>query len=235
MNKSSERVVEPELLDVLPPADQRARRSRLDLRRLNWWMSHPQKMARALRENLDGICSPRITELGAGDGHFLLTVAHHLHSHCPNAEVTLVDRLDAFEDGLSENFQDLGWRAHTEITSVAEWLLHSKPASSDAIVCNLFLHQFQVPELTEMLRQSARCARVFVALEPRRSWLARFFGSFLWVIRCGPVTRHDAGISIRAGFSGPELSAIWPDKKNWELTEHSAGVFSHLFVARRKD
>jgi hypothetical protein len=49
------------------------------------------------------------------------------------------------------------------------------------------------------------------------------------------VTRHDATVSVRAGFSGDELSALWPDKKNWQLTEHRTGFFSHLFVARRLD
>ena len=90
-------------------------------------------------------------------------------------------------------------------------------------------------ELTDLLRLAATSSRLVVALEPRRSWLTRLGGRLLWVIGCGPVTRHDAHISIRAGFAGRELSALWPDPKNWSLTERPAGLFSHLFVARRKD
>jgi hypothetical protein len=56
----------------------------------------------------------------------------------------------------------------------------------------------------------------------------------LWAIGCNSVTRHDALVSVRAGFSGDELSALWPDKKNWQLTERRAGPFSHLFIAQRK-
>jgi hypothetical protein len=47
------------------------------------------------------------------------------------------------------------------------------------------------------------------------------------------VTRHDAAISVRAGFSGGELSSAWPVAPGWSLMERSAPPFSHLFVARR--
>jgi hypothetical protein len=234
MKNSRERVVEPELLDELPPQDQRARRSRLDLRRLNTWMNHVPVMARALSENLDRAVSPHIVEIGAGDGHFLLRVIRRL-GHWPNGKATLVDRLDAFDPNIKECFKESGWRAQTEIASVFDWLAKSPPDSVDAIVSNLFVHQFKAAEVTEMLRMSARCARVFIALEPRRAWLPHLCGHMLWAIGCNFVTRHDAGISIRAGFSGREISALWPDIGKWELKECSVGLFSHLFIARRKD
>jgi hypothetical protein len=40
-------------------------------------------------------------------------------------------------------------------------------------------------------------------------------------------------LSVRAGFSGNELSALWPADGGWQLTERRAGHFSHLFIARR--
>ena len=40
------RLVQPELLDSLPPDDPRARGSRRDLRRVNWWMGHHVILAR---------------------------------------------------------------------------------------------------------------------------------------------------------------------------------------------
>jgi hypothetical protein len=49
------------------------------------------------------------------------------------------------------------------------------------------------------------------------------------------VTRHDAVISVRAGFAGRELSALWPDRDRWLVIEGPAGRFSHRFVAQRKD
>jgi hypothetical protein len=229
------RVVEPELLDELPPQDGRALRSRRDLRRVNAWMGHPRVMARALRENLNGQKSRRLVELGAGDGHFLLSVARRLRGQWPDADATLVDRLDVFEPKIRDDFNHLGWRVRAEIADVFEWLRQSPPNTADAVIANLFLHQFADEPLVELLRLAARSANVVIALEPRRSRLSRLGGCCLWCIGCGPVTQSDGRISIRAGFAGGELSALWPDHENWKLTERPIGLFSHLFMARRKD
>jgi hypothetical protein len=47
------------------------------------------------------------------------------------------------------------------------------------------------------------------------------------------VTRHDAPASVRAGFAGLELSALWPNEGRWELHE-STRLFAHCFVARKR-
>jgi hypothetical protein len=231
----NDRIVLPELLDVLPPRDSAALRSRRDLRRLNAWMRHPQIMARALRENLAGHNAPQIVELGAGDGHFLLSVAERLNGFLREPEGVLVDRLETTEPQIYGGFQGLGWRVRTETAEAADWLRNRQPAPSETVVSNLFFHQFKREQLAEMLRLAAKSAHLVIALEPRRAWLPKIGGRLLWVIGCGSVTRHDAHISIRAGFYGTELSALWPDKENWQLTEQPAGLFSHLFIARRKD
>jgi hypothetical protein len=230
-----ERIVLPELLDALPPQDQSALRSRRDLRRINAWMRHPRIMTCLLQKYLVKQDARQIVELGAGDGHFLLSVARRLQGLWPGAEVTLVDRLDALDPQTRDQFQRLGWRVHAEIAEASEWLRQSPPNPTGTIVSNLFLHQFQMEQLAELFRLAARSARAVIALEPRRSWLPRLCGRLLWVIGCGPVTCHDGPISIRAGFAGSELSALWPDKKNWELVERPVDPFSHLFIARRKD
>ena len=69
------RIVEPELLDTLPPDDPRAAGSRRDLRRLNAWMRNHAIMANALQTAVNGQTPKQIIELGAGDGDFLLRVA----------------------------------------------------------------------------------------------------------------------------------------------------------------
>ena len=230
-----ERIVLPELLDVLPPQDQSALRSRRDLRRLNAWMGHPRVMACVLQKNLPNQNARHVVELGAGDGHFLASVAGRLRGQWPGATATLVDQLDALDPQTREQFKRLGWNVGVEIAEAAEWLRQVPPAKTGAVISNLFFHQFPAEPLAEMLRLAANSARLIVALEPRRSWLPRLCGGLLWVIGCGPVTRHDGRVSIRAGFSGSELSALWPDKKNWELVERPVGLFSHLFIARRKD
>jgi hypothetical protein len=230
-----ERRVLPELLDVLPPQEPAALRSRRDLRRLNAWMGHPRVMASILKKHLIYQDARQIVELGAGDGHFLLSVAGRLHGHWPGATATLVDRLDVFDPQTRGHFNRVGWRVHAEIAEALDWLRQTSSPAAGAVISNLFLHQFETEQIVELFRLVAQSARMIVALEPRRSWLPRLCGRLLWLIGCGPVTRHDGRISIRAGFAGHELSALWPDKKNWELVERPVGLFSHLFIARRKD
>jgi hypothetical protein len=103
---------------------------------------------------------------------------------------------------------------------------------NDAVIANLFLHHFENARLAELLRGIARIARVFIAVEPRRSPWALAFSRQLWAIGCNRVTRHDAPVSVRAGFAGNELSRLWPVEAKWKLEERPAGCFSHLFVAR---
>ena len=96
-----------------------------------------------------------------------------------------------------------------------------------------FLHHFEDARLAELFRAVAGRARLFAAIEPRRAPWPLFCCRLLWAIGCNSVTRHDAAISVRAGFSGRELSALWPADSGWQCTERRAGVFSHLFVARK--
>jgi hypothetical protein len=46
------------------------------------------------------------------------------------------------------------------------------------------------------------------------------------------VTRHDAVVSVRAGFRDDELTAIWPRDARWRIEERGRGLFSHAFTAR---
>jgi hypothetical protein len=103
------------------------------------------------------------------------------------------------------------------------------------MVANLFLHHFSAAQLVELLGGAARRARVFVALEPRRSGWALAVSRMIWLIGCNDVTRHDAPVSVRAGFAGRELSRLWPADAGWSLVERRAGPFSHLFVAQRRE
>ena len=229
-----QRLIQHELLDDLPPQDRRAQRSRRDLRRLNAWMRHGGIMADALQRSLNGSGGRQIVELGSGDGHFLLRVARCLSGRWPGADATLVDRLDVFDPRLRSRFEQLGWRVHPEVAEAINWLRPEPKSEADAIFSNLFLHQFDDRQLAELLRLASRSARVVIALEPRRSRLARFCSRFVRLAGCGPVTQHDAPVSVKAGFAGRELTALWPEDAGWECIERPAGLFSHLFLARRK-
>lgn len=226
-----QRVLEPEWLDCLPQYDARAQRSRRDLRRVNFLMGNARHVARALapvfRPPDKGVASEAsggfaLADLGAGDGSFMQRVVRRLNR--PGIRVTLVDR--ALVPG------PMSWNALGVAADVHEFLARPGPPF-DALVANLFLHHFEAGPLRRLLALAARRAPLFVACEPRRSRFAWHASRLLGALGCNDVTRHDAAVSVRAGFRGHELSALWPAGAGWRLTEGPAPPFGHLFVARR--
>ena len=243
------RIVEPELLDELPPSDPQAVRSRGDLRRLNFLMGHAGFFTRSLRA--PGMVAPlalraesprrarrptsaplRLVELGAGDGTLLLRLARRWSASGVTAEVTLLDRQNLVSAETRRAFAALRWSVECVASDVFAWLAQPAPAA-DVMLANLFLHHFSDEQLTTLFRLAAARTNLFLACEPRRSSLAFAAARSLALIGCNVVTRHDAVVSVRAGFAGHELSALWPSTTGWKLSEPSAGLFSHGFCARR--
>jgi hypothetical protein len=222
------RHIEREWLDDLPPADPRAMRARRDLRRVNSWMLQPIIMARLLTAYAPGR-TRKLLDLGAGDGNFMLRVARRLGWR--DVTITLVDRQNAVSDETIAAFGSLGWNAEIATSNVTEFM--EWPAGFDIITANLFLHHLADPDLARLLGRAAQCTSLFVACEPGRGQWALRTSRLLWAIGCGEVTRHDAQASVRAGFAGRELSALWPSDGAWELHEHPR-LFSHCFVARQR-
>jgi hypothetical protein len=231
-----DRVITPELLDDLPSVDQRAIGSRADLRRLNFIMGHAGILARAARRQLaqSSLRSRplRLVELGAGDGTFLLRLARRWAAWGVRAEATLLDRQNLVAAETRRAFTALSWSVESVAKDVFDWLDQPFPAV-DMVFANLFLHHFSDQNLTALLRRAALRTNLFVACEPRRSPLALTVARWLRLFGCNEVTRHDAVISVRAGFAGRELSALWPADNPWQLSEQRAGMFSHCFIATR--
>ncbi len=228
------RCVEPEWLDELPEADPRAIGSRRDLRRLNQWMGNASIMASALGSlPIDG--KPwRMVEVGAGDGSFLSRVARRLGAGWQGTRATLLDRQNVIAEDAGLGFRKLGWEVEVVTRDVLEWCEETGPRLGTVVIANLFLHHFGRNQLEALLRGIARRSSFFVAVEPRRSLFSLAFSRLVGLIACNAVTRHDAPVSVRAGFCGNELSRLWPGTEGWVIREHSAGPFSHLFVARAK-
>ena len=149
----------------------------------------------------------RIADLGGGDGSLLRALARKR-----NLEILNVDRIHGLE--------------------VFDFLRSPGPAL-DAIVANLFLHHLDAASLRRLFALAAARAPLFIACEPRRSRPALWGSYLVGLIGANDVTRHDSVASVRAGFSGQELSAAWPAAPGWTLLEKPAWPFSHLFVARR--
>ena len=218
------RTVTPEWLDELPVDDPAAERSRRDLQRVNAWMGN----ARLIARQLAGTSATELVELGAGDGTLLLQIARRL----PARHATLVDRQTLLAESVASEFRALGWSVVAVPADAGNWLAAAAPCAGRVIVANLFLHHFADEPLRRLLALIEARAGQFVACEPARTTLARIGAELLPLIGCNRVTRHDARISVAAGFTGHELSALWPGGAEWRLHETRAGLFSHLFVAR---
>jgi hypothetical protein len=122
--------------------------------------------------------------------------------------VTLLDRQNVVTPQTLAAFASLGWRAEAVVADIFDWA--QAPAPADIVIVNEVLHHFDDARLAGLFRVIAGCTRLFIAIEPRRA---------TWPLFCSRLL--------------DELSALWPDKNNWRLTEQRASWFSHLFIARR--
>jgi hypothetical protein len=202
------RVVSPEWLDSLPANDPRAIASRADLRRINRIMGHVRWLDRELQPAIRQIAhdrnqSVRVIELGGGDGTLLLQLLRRWTAAGLRGTAVLLDMQPAVSTSTHEEFIRLGWSLEIVTADVLEGLNRFN-SPSDIMLANLFLHHF--PALA-----------------------ARLLG----LIGCNDVTRHDAVVSVRAGFNGTELSTLWPADSRWLLRERPMGLFSHGFIATK--
>jgi 2-polyprenyl-3-methyl-5-hydroxy-6-metoxy-1,4-benzoquinol methylase len=80
----------------------------------------------------------------------------------------------------------------------------------DIVLASQILHHFDDERAVSLLSEMNRVAKTRVVVsELRRSWLAvigLWIGSFL--LRFHPVSRHDGIVSIRRGFTCPELEDL---------------------------
>ena len=228
------RVLQSELVDELPANDPGAIRSRRDLLRINSIMGNSRMLARAL-QNVFGRRPPaRLIEIGAGDGAILLRVARGLPTNWRNIDVTFVDLQNLLRSETKSQFAALGWNVHAVAADIFPWLAETTDEKADGVLANLVLHHFTDAQLTTLFAAAAKKADVFIAVEPRRGKWPLLCARLLVLIGCNAVTCHDGPISVRAGFTGRELSALWLRDGQWDLVERRAGLFSHLFIARRK-
>ena len=229
------RTLQAELVDDLPAHHPAAIETRRDLRRINTLMGHAGIFVRALKKAFPKQPPKRLLEIGAGDGEILLRVARRLAAHWRDMDVTFVDLQSLLTEKTKSDFAALHWKVRSVEGDILNlWAIDTAAEKTDAIQANLVLHHFTDAQLTSLLSSAAKRTDVFIAVEPRREGWSLFWANSLALIGCGPVACHDAPISVQAGFTGRELSALWPQDGTWLLTERRAGLFSHLFIARRK-
>ncbi len=240
------RRVHVEELDHLSSEDPAAKRSRRDLLRVHRAMGTVGIIARGCRQLLStmpvngtpSLTRPlRILELGAGDGRLMLRVAHALGKSFGQVELVLLDRQDIVTDETMVAYAALGWQASTRVVDVRNWAADAALSEQqDLVITTLFLHHFEGAELDTLLRAMASTSNRTFACEPRRGFIARTGSRLVGLIGANSVTRHDAVLSVQAGFRDSEISARWPRKSgNWTLVERTAGPFSHVFSATRTE
>ena len=234
-----------ETLDNLPVQDPAAMRSRRDLRRVHRAMGSRGIVLRGLDDKLRaarGARPLRVLELGAGDGSLMLGVARKSGLAWPAVDLTLLDRQPLVDRGTLQAYTELGWTAAVQTLDVFDWAASAAqvPAAGgtqarwDLVVANLFLHHFEGRQLALLLAAIVAISDCFFACEPRRAWLALAGSHLTGLIGANAVTRNDAVLSVHAGFTGHELTALWPSAgAPWKLTEYPAGLFSHCFRAER--
>jgi hypothetical protein len=219
------RVLTPEILDHLAADDPRAIRSRRDLARINAVMLQGRIMAKAL---WDLPAPTLLADLGGGDGRFLLGLARRLAPRWPGVKAVILDQQNIVTDETRAAFAALGWQCDVLKGDIFETLPQIAP---DIVTANLFLHHLDEAALTRLLALAARPSRAFVACEPRRSGLALLGAHLVALLGANDVTRHDAVASVCAGFSGHDLSALWPQSGSWALGERAVFPFTHVFRA----
>jgi hypothetical protein len=229
------RRVEPEQLDSLPATDPESIRSRRDLQRLNVIMGQAASLARIIRASGAAAWMRRIVDLGGSDGTILLDVARRLAPRLGAPRAVVVDRHPCVTDRTRDALRALEWELEVAATDVWDWLVPAPGASDTVTIANLFLHHFEDQALRMLLARIAATSRLFVASDPRRSGFTLAATHCIGLLGCGPVTRRDGLISVRAGFRGRELSALWPVREGWQIDEGETGPFSHYFVASRPE
>ena len=223
----SAREMVPELLDILAPDDPRAIRSRGDLLRINGMMRQSAIMAKLMAD----LPAPKIlADLGGGDARFMLGIAKRLKDRWQDVTVVIADHKSIVSAQTRARFARLGWRCESLTGDIFTTLPLIRP---DIVTANLFLHHLEDGALAQLLALVAERTKSFVACEPRRSAFALLGARLVGVLGANDVTRHDAVASVRAGFRGTELSALWPDAKDhaWILRERGVFPFTHALVA----
>lgn len=226
----------PELLDDLPADDPVAVSCRRDLRRLNALMWHRALLDEQLGLSRGAFRPQRVVELGAGDGWLLYQLLERIPASDEERELVLVDRHPSVSDGVVGGFRALGWKVTIEAADVFEWLERSDEGPAfDLCLSNLFLHHFREFEIERLFQGLQGRSRSIAVCEPRRALFGLAAAYGVGLVGCNAVTRHDAVVSVRAGFRGDELTQLWPRHRSWTIQERPLGLFSHYFLAKTID
>ena len=211
-----DRVIIPEILDSLNPADPRAIRSRRDLRLIDHYLGNSRWIVRQLKKQTPP--PARIIEIGAGEG----ALCRKVQTALPASTVTGLDLIQR-PATLPGSIQWIG----------GDFFQTLPKTDADACVGSLILHHFSEQALRD-LGARLQSFRTLTICEPLRCRVPLFLSKLACPFM-SEVTRHDMPASIRAGFRPGELSTLLGlDSKKWSLSESSHWRGALSLVASRR-
>lgn len=211
------RRVNSELLDQLSYTNPDAIRSRSDLVNINLFTRN----FAWLRKKLHKICNSNdhLIELGAGDGKFSNQICNL---------------------GSKRTCVDL-WPKPNDLNPKIDWLRSdvkqiSTYEKNDVVFANLFIHHLTNAEISELGKKLNLSARAIIFCEPHRSRKVHYLLKiFLLLINANYVTRHDAHVSVDAGFKDNELSDLLGlDPNHWVINYNYSILGIVRFTAIRR-
>jgi SAM-dependent methyltransferase len=212
-----QRVLQPEILDSLPADDPAAVHSRRDLRLINRLMGNHRWLAATLPRLMRP--GERALEIGAGTGELCFALSQR------GVDV----------DGLDRCPKPAAWPSQ-RTWHEADLTTFDRYSDYSVIVANLVLHHFTSAALAGLGARLDKGPRLICACEParlrRHQTLFALLAPFLGV---NSVTRHDARVSIAAGFRGDELSReLGLRSPDWSVTDSEGPFGSHRMVAIKR-
>lgn len=194
----------PELIDGTGLDRDLLSRSLGDVADANDWFGGTRSLRRSLLPFLRaGELS--LLDIGTGSGETLRRLVRWTRGR---GHATRATALDNHPDALAVA------RAHVPDLTLVRGDMCSLPfadASFDVVLATLVLHHLPDPLQVVALREMARVARraVLVAELERAPlhWLgARLLAGTVW--RANPLTRHDGPVSVRRGYTPPEMDEL---------------------------
>jgi len=190
-----QRTIRAELLDTLPPHSTEAIESRRDLEFINRLMGNQRWMGRSLRAHTT--TEDRAIELGAGAGEFarwLRTRRRKPFLPPTICGLDIAPRPKRWPDGWNWIQRDL--------------VSFDNYCDFNVVIANLTLHHFDAEVLATLGEKLRSGPRVILACEPARKQSHLWQARLLWICGVNHVTRHDAPVSVCAGFRGFELPKL---------------------------
>jgi hypothetical protein len=208
-----QRTVQPEILDSLPQEDLGAQKNRRDLLLINRIMGNFSWFSRTLKGHLEP--GDHLVEIGAGGGDLGARLAPSFEGM--DIRWTALDR----------------WTRPDHWPASWDWIVedltrYEAYTNHEAVIGNLILHQFEDEQLLELGKIWDRHARLLIFNEPARQRLPLLLMKASILIGMHPISRHDAAVSIRAGFLGEELPYLLglnPDRWAWNLSTTVTGGY----------